>query len=52
MGSGPAGMEAAYHLRLAGFRVDVYEKDDRLGGLLMYGIPDHKFPKYVLAYYF
>lgn len=44
-------MEAAYHLRLAGFNVDVYEKDDLLGGLLRYGIPDHKFPKFVLDYY-
>jgi glutamate synthase (NADPH) small chain len=45
IGSGPAGLAAAQQLTRAGHDVVVYERDDRLGGLLRYGIPDFKMPK-------
>ncbi|HEY1187532.1 MAG TPA: glutamate synthase subunit beta [Gemmata sp.] len=45
VGSGPAGLAAAQQLRRAGHAVTVYERDDRLGGLLTYGIPDFKMAK-------
>ncbi|MGZ3415600.1 MAG: glutamate synthase subunit beta, partial [Isosphaeraceae bacterium] len=45
VGSGPAGLAAAQQLRRAGHTVTVYERDDRAGGLLAYGIPDFKMAK-------
>lgn len=45
VGSGPAGLAAAQQLRRAGHAVTVYERDDRAGGLLTYGIPDFKMAK-------
>lgn len=48
VGSGPAGLSAAQQLRRAGHAVTVYEKADRLGGLLRYGIPDFKLEKWLL----
>ncbi|MEI8207916.1 MAG: glutamate synthase subunit beta [Methylococcales bacterium] len=45
IGSGPAGMAAAQQLARAGHEVYVYEKNDRIGGLLRYGIPDFKMEK-------
>jgi len=45
VGSGPAGLAAAQQLRRAGHAVTVYEKADRLGGLLVYGIPNFKMEK-------
>jgi glutamate synthase (NADPH/NADH) small chain len=45
IGSGPAGLAAGQQLRRAGHEVTVYEKSDRLGGLLIYGIPDFKLEK-------
>lgn len=45
IGSGPAGLAAAQQLNRKGHKVDVYERDDRPGGLLMYGIPDFKLEK-------
>jgi glutamate synthase (NADPH) small chain len=48
IGSGPAGLAAAQRLRRSGHTVDVFEKDDRIGGLLRYGIPDFKMEKSVL----
>jgi NAD(P)H-dependent glutamate synthase small subunit len=48
IGSGPAGLVVAQQLARAGHTVSVFEKDDRLGGLLRYGIPDFKLEKSVL----
>ena len=48
VGSGPAGLAAAQQLRRAGHGVVVFEKADRVGGLLRYGIPDFKMDKAVL----
>jgi len=48
VGSGPAGLAAAQQLRRAGHSVTVYEKNDRIGGLLRYGIPNFKLEKQVL----
>jgi glutamate synthase (NADPH/NADH) small chain len=45
VGSGPAGLAAAQQLARAGHSVTVFEKNDRLGGLLRYGIPDFKLEK-------
>ncbi len=45
VGSGPAGLAAAQQLTRAGHAVTVFERDDRIGGLLRYGIPDFKMPK-------
>jgi glutamate synthase (NADPH/NADH) small chain len=46
VGSGPAGLAAAQQLNRAGHRVTVFERADRPGGLLMYGIPDFKLEKW------
>jgi glutamate synthase (NADPH/NADH) small chain len=48
VGSGPSGLAAAAQLNKAGHEVVVYERDDRLGGLLMYGIPNMKLDKTVV----
>lgn len=48
VGSGPAGLAAAQQLRRAGHQVTVFEKADRIGGLLRYGIPDFKMEKRIL----
>jgi glutamate synthase (NADPH/NADH) small chain len=45
VGSGPAGLAAAQQLTRAGHTVAVFERDDRIGGLLRYGIPDFKMEK-------
>jgi glutamate synthase (NADPH) small chain len=45
IGSGPAGLAAAQQLTRAGHTVAVYERDDRIGGLLRYGIPEFKMEK-------
>lgn len=50
IGSGPAGLAAAQQLNRAGHHVTVYEKNDRIGGLLRYGIPDFKFGKHLLEH--
>jgi glutamate synthase (NADPH/NADH) small chain len=46
VGSGPAGMAAAQQLARAGHSVTLFEKNDRIGGLLRYGIPDFKLEKW------
>ncbi len=48
VGSGPSGLAAAQQLRRAGHSVTVYEKNDRIGGLMRYGIPNFKLEKHVL----
>lgn len=49
VGSGPAGLAAAQQLTQAGFTVAVFERDDKVGGLLRYGIPDFKLEKISLT---
>jgi len=51
VGSGPAGLAAADQLNQMGHKVTVYERADRIGGLLMYGIPNMKLSKEV-RYFF
>jgi glutamate synthase (NADPH/NADH) small chain len=48
VGSGPAGLAAAQQLCRLGHEVVLFEKDDRMGGLLRYGIPDFKLEKHVI----
>ena len=48
VGSGPAGMAAAQQLARAGHSVTLFEKSDRIGGLLRYGIPDFKMEKHII----
>ena len=48
VGSGPAGMACAQQLARAGHEVDLFEKSDRIGGLLRYGIPDFKMEKHII----
>jgi glutamate synthase (NADPH/NADH) small chain len=48
VGSGPAGLAAAQQLTRAGHTVTVFEKADRIGGLLRYGIPDFKLEKWII----
>src|ERR1035437_5563039 len=45
VGSGPAGMAAAYYLLISGHQVTVFEKDPAAGGMLRYGIPEYRLPK-------
>ncbi len=45
VGSGPAGMSAAYYLLIAGHDVTVFERDPAAGGMLRYGIPQYRLPK-------
>ncbi|HEY8135608.1 MAG TPA: FAD-dependent oxidoreductase, partial [Candidatus Limnocylindrales bacterium] len=45
IGSGPAGMSAAYYLLIAGHDVTIYERDPAPGGMLRYGIPQYRLPK-------
>lgn len=48
VGSGPAGLSAAYYLNSVGHQIAVYERSDRAGGLLMYGIPNMKLQKSIV----
>ncbi|MAL00423.1 MAG: dihydropyrimidine dehydrogenase, partial [Citromicrobium sp.] len=48
IGAGPAGLTAAEYLRRAGYEVDIYDRHDRAGGLLIYGIPAFKLDKSVV----
>jgi NADPH-dependent glutamate synthase beta subunit-like oxidoreductase/CO/xanthine dehydrogenase FAD-binding subunit len=45
IGSGPAGLTAAYYLRRLGYRVTVFEAKEKAGGVLTYGIPPYRLPK-------
>jgi glutamate synthase (NADPH/NADH) small chain len=49
IGAGPAGLAAADQLRRQGYEVHVYDRYDRIGGLLVYGIPNFKLDKHVVA---
>ena len=49
IGAGPAGLAAADRLRRHGYRVTVYDRYDRIGGLLVYGIPNFKLDKHVVT---
>jgi len=48
VGSGPAGLTCAYHLRRLGFQVVVFEAAEEPGGVLRYGIPEYRLPKAIL----
>jgi glutamate synthase (NADPH/NADH) small chain len=48
IGAGPAGLSAAEQLRRKGYQVHVYDRYDRIGGLMIYGIPNFKLEKYVV----
>jgi len=48
VGSGPSGLACAQQLNRAGHRVTVFERNDRIGGLLRYGIPDFKMEKHII----
>ena len=48
IGSGPAGLSAAYYLAKLGYRVTIFEKESRPGGWLQYGIPEYRLPKDIL----
>ncbi len=48
VGAGPAGLAAAERMRLRGYQVTVYDRHDRVGGLLIYGIPNFKLEKEVI----
>lgn len=45
VGGGPSGLTVAYYLALMGHKVVIYEKHDKLGGMLRYGIPNYRLPK-------
>ena len=49
IGAGPAGLAVAEELRKLGYRITVYDRHDRIGGLLVYGIPNFKLDKEVVA---
>ncbi|UCF85511.1 MAG: FAD-dependent oxidoreductase, partial [Desulfobacteraceae bacterium] len=48
VGAGPAGLTAAYHLRLRGYGVTVFDANELPGGLMRYGIPLYRLPKEIL----
>lgn len=48
VGGGPAGLSAAYYLRILGHEVTVFDMMDKMGGMLRYGIPQYRLPKDVL----
>lgn len=49
IGAGPAGLAAAEELRVKGYGVDIYDRYDRAGGMLTYGIPEFKLEKHIVA---
>jgi NADPH-dependent glutamate synthase beta subunit-like oxidoreductase len=50
VGSGPAGLTAAFFLRKRGYAPTIFEKTDKLGGMLRFGVPQFRLPNYVLDY--
>ncbi len=51
IGSGPAGLTAAFVLAYNGYGVTIFEEKDRIGGMMQYGIPDFRLPKTILDRY-
>lgn len=49
VGGGPAGLSCAYHLRMLGYGVSLFEAQPKLGGVLQYGIPGYRLPKDIVA---
>jgi len=50
IGSGPAGLTAAYYLSNLGYSTTIFEKSDQIGGMLRFGVPQFRLPNYVLDY--
>jgi len=48
IGSGPAGLSAAYYLAVKGYTVTIFEREEQAGGMLRYGIPEYRLPKDIL----
>jgi len=48
VGSGPAGLTAAYYLAKQGHSITVFEANSKPGGMMRYGIPDYRLPKEIL----
>ena len=48
IGSGPAGLSAAYYLRKMGYNVTIFESEEKSGGMLTYGIPPYRLPKQIV----
>ncbi|MBE0519999.1 FAD-dependent oxidoreductase [Candidatus Bathyarchaeota archaeon] len=48
IGSGPAGLSAAYYLRKMGYNVTIFESEEKPGGMLTYGIPPYRLPKQIV----
>jgi len=48
IGGGPSGLSCAYYLRLSGYKVTIFDKLPKLGGMLRYGIPEYRLPKQIL----
>ena len=48
VGAGPSGLTCAYYLARLGYQVDVYEAEDRLGGIMSFGIPDYRLPMNII----
>ena len=51
VGAGPGGLTAAYYLRRAGEKVVVYDRMEKAGGVLQYGIPHYRLPKDIVDGY-
>ncbi|MCC8075482.1 MAG: NAD(P)-dependent oxidoreductase [Clostridiales bacterium] len=51
IGSGPAGMTVAIRLAMQGYDITIFERKDKIGGMLQYGIPDFRLPKTILERY-
>jgi NADPH-dependent glutamate synthase beta subunit-like oxidoreductase/bacterioferritin-associated ferredoxin len=50
IGAGPAGLSCAYHLAQFGYKVTLFEAENRLGGMLRFGIPEYRLPKKILEW--
>ncbi|MEW6482343.1 MAG: FAD-dependent oxidoreductase [bacterium] len=48
VGGGPAGLACAYYLAKEGYSITIFEKDEKLGGMMRYGIPEYRLPKDIL----